>query len=130
MVAALEIYFDPVAERRLRTLWTALEEAGVTNLGTHTHRRHRPHISLVGADELNPLRVTDAVAGLTLPPPVSLSFQHVGAVPRRRAVARPGPDRRRCWTCTPGSSAARPRPGSRSRTSTGPAPGCRTAPCR
>ena len=81
MVAALEIYFDPVAERRMRTLWTALDEAGVTNLGTHTHRRHRPHISLAVADELDPLRVADAVAGLTMPPPLTLSFQYVGQFP-------------------------------------------------
>jgi 2'-5' RNA ligase len=77
----LEIYFDPVAERRLRTLWAALDEAGVTNLGTHTHGRHRPHISLAVADELNPLTVADAMKGLTVPPPLTLSFQHVGQFP-------------------------------------------------
>jgi len=81
VVAALEIYFDPVAERRLRTLWAALDEAGVPNLGTFTHGRHRPHISLVVADALGPDAVAAALAELRLPPPLTLSFQHVGQFP-------------------------------------------------
>jgi hypothetical protein len=46
MVAAIEMYFDPLAERRLRTLWAALEAANVPTLGNHTHGKHRPHLSL------------------------------------------------------------------------------------
>jgi hypothetical protein len=81
VVAALEVYFDQGAERRLRTLWTALEEAKVPNLGTHTHRRHRPHLSLVGADALEPAAVVAALSTMHIPPPIALSFQHVGQFP-------------------------------------------------
>jgi 2'-5' RNA ligase len=81
MVAALEIYFDQYAERRLRRLWSALGEAGVPNLGTHTHRLHRPHLSLAVADALDPEPVAAALAGMTLPPPLRLSLQHVGQFP-------------------------------------------------
>jgi 2'-5' RNA ligase len=81
MVAALEIYFDLVAERRLRTLWTALEDADVATLGGHTHRRHRPHLSLVVADDLPPQQVVAALAGMPLPPPLPLTFQFVGQFP-------------------------------------------------
>ena len=79
MVAAIELYFEPVVERRLRTLWTALERAGVPTLANHTHRRHRPHVSLVVADELPPEPVAAALGPLALPVPVIL--QYVGQFP-------------------------------------------------
>jgi len=79
MVAAIELYFDPVAERRMRSLWSALEAAGVPTLGNHTHRRHRPHLSLAVADEFPHQAVATALGVLPLPVPVS--FQHVGQFP-------------------------------------------------
>jgi hypothetical protein len=79
MVAALELYFDPVAERRLHALWTALEAAGVATLANHTHGRHRPHISLAAADKLPPEPVVAAVG--ILPLPLTVTFQHVGQFP-------------------------------------------------
>ena len=79
MVAAIELYFEPVVERRLRTLWTALEQAGVPTLANHTHRRHRPHVSLVVADELPPEPVAAAVDALALP--VRVVLQYVGQFP-------------------------------------------------
>lgn len=80
MVAALEMYFDQAGERRLRTLWDALEEARVPTLGTHTHRRHRPHLSLVAADELPPAAALAALDGFRVPD-LPISFQHVGQFP-------------------------------------------------
>ena len=60
MVAALELYFDEVAERRIRVLWNALEAAGVPTLRDLAHRRHRPHLQLcrmdfVGLESHNPV---------------------------------------------------------------------------
>jgi 2'-5' RNA ligase len=81
MVAAIEVYFDTEAERRLRTLWAALDAAKVPNLGTHTHRRHRPHVSLVSADALEPESVAAALSTMEMPPRLTLSFQHVGQFP-------------------------------------------------
>jgi len=79
MVAAIEMYFDPLAERRLRTLWAALEAANVPTLGNHTHGKHRPHLSLAVADEFPPMPAAKALGVLPLPVPVT--FQHVGQFP-------------------------------------------------
>ncbi len=81
MVAALELYFDSVAEQRVKTLWRALTAAGVNNQGEHSHGRHRPHVSLVAADELDPVAITNALDGLVVPPPITLTFGHVGQFP-------------------------------------------------
>lgn len=78
MVAALELYFDAVTERRIRRLWAALQGAGVPAMGEHTQRLHRPHISLVAADELDPGRAAAALEGLTVGAPLPVSLQNVG----------------------------------------------------
>jgi 2'-5' RNA ligase superfamily protein len=91
MVAALELYFDPVAERRIRTLWTALEEVDVPSLRDHTHGRHRPHLSLVAADRLEPDAVVGALDGIAAAPPVSLSLRYVGQFVGRVLFLGPAP---------------------------------------
>jgi hypothetical protein len=50
-------------DRRVRRLWSALEARGVTNLGTATHRKHVPHVSLTVMDRLPTQEdaLTDAV---------------------------------------------------------------------
>lgn len=91
MVAALELYFDPAAERRLRTLWDALESADVPSLRDHTHRRHRPHLSLVVGDALDPAAVADALAGLPAAPPLRLTFRYAGQFVGRVLWLGPAP---------------------------------------
>lgn len=78
MAAALECYLDVDATRRIRALWDALEAAGVPSLRDLTHRRHRPHLSLVGAEALEPHAVAAALDGLPAAPPLRLDFDHVG----------------------------------------------------
>lgn len=78
MVAALELYLDPVAERRIRNLWDALEEAGVPTLRGLTHGKHRPHMSLAAADTLDGPAVARALAGLSAFPPVELKLDFIG----------------------------------------------------
>ncbi len=78
MVAALELYLDTDATRRVRALWDALEVDGVQSLRSLLEQRHRPHLSLAVADRLDPRQVTDALAGLPAAPPLRLSFQYVG----------------------------------------------------
>ena len=53
MVAALELYLDVDATRRVRTLWRALESEGIPTLAS-LHERHRPHVSLAAARTLAP----------------------------------------------------------------------------
>ncbi|HTF12788.1 MAG TPA: 2'-5' RNA ligase family protein [Asanoa sp.] len=58
MVAALELYLDTDATRRLRALWQALEAEGIPTLASLQDSKHRPHVSLAAASRLAP----DAVA--------------------------------------------------------------------
>lgn len=78
MVAALELYFDAATERRIRRLWDALQAAGVPALSEHTHRLHRPHVSLVAADELDPRLAAEALEGVPVGAPFPVSLQSVG----------------------------------------------------
>jgi len=91
VVAALELYFDPVADQRIRRVWDALEEVEVPSLREHTHRRHRPHLSLVVADHLDPDAVGAALAGTTVAAPLRLSFQYVGQFVGRVLWLGPAP---------------------------------------
>lgn len=78
MVAALECYFDGEASRRIRALWDALAAAGVPSLRDLTHGKHRPHLSVAVADELDAAAVTSALAGMPAAPPLRLDFQYAG----------------------------------------------------
>jgi hypothetical protein len=91
MVAALELYFDETAERRVRVLWNALEAAGVPTLRDLAHRRHRPHLSLVVAEALDPAAVASALGGLPAAPPLALSLQYAGAFVGRVLFLGPAP---------------------------------------
>ncbi|MFC0003763.1 2'-5' RNA ligase family protein [Micromonospora siamensis] len=78
MVAALELYLDTDATRRIRVLWDALESEGVQSLRSLLEQRHRPHVSLAVASRFDPDRVTEALAGLPVAPPLRLTFQYAG----------------------------------------------------
>jgi 2'-5' RNA ligase superfamily len=78
VVAALELYLDQVADRRIRALWDALEAAGVQSLRTLLDGRHRPHLSLAVADALDPAAVRSALGDLDPAPPLAMSFQFTG----------------------------------------------------
>nr|WP_300144068.1 2'-5' RNA ligase family protein [Propionicimonas sp.] len=56
--------FDQPGDRLVRQLWARLEAQGVRTLLTHTHRRHRPHLSLAVAREWELSPVLEALAGL------------------------------------------------------------------
>ncbi|MEU4425468.1 2'-5' RNA ligase family protein [Actinoplanes sp. NPDC024001] len=83
MVAALELYLDVDATRRLRTLWRALEAEGIPTLGS-LHQKHRPHVSLAAAHRIDPHAAADALGdfpvgrGLTLD--MDFAGQFVGRV--------------------------------------------------
>jgi len=91
VVAALELYFDPPAERRFRMLWDALEEERVPTLRELSHKRYRPHLSLVVADELEPVAVQATLDGLAPALPLALSFQYTGVFVGRVLWLGPAP---------------------------------------
>src|SRR5688572_6743295 len=78
MVAALELYFDHVTERRIRVLWDALEAEGVQSMRGLLAGRHRPHLSLAVADELDPDAVAKALDGFEVAPPLTVELLYTG----------------------------------------------------
>jgi hypothetical protein len=46
------MYFDEDADADVRRLWQRLADAGLPSLAVRTHRRHRPHVSLIVAESL------------------------------------------------------------------------------
>jgi 2'-5' RNA ligase len=91
VVAALELYLDTDATRRIRALWDALEAEGVQSLRSLLEQRHRPHVSLAVAPELDSARVAEALAGTTVAVPLRLSFQHAGQFVGRVLWLGPAP---------------------------------------
>ncbi|MEU7753848.1 2'-5' RNA ligase family protein [Micromonospora sp. NPDC049101] len=78
MVAAVELYLDPDATRRIRVLWDALEAEGVQSMRSLLEQRHRPHVSLAVAPRLDPAQVAEALHGTVVAAPLRLDFQHAG----------------------------------------------------
>lgn len=77
MVAALELYLDVDATRRVRTLWRALEEEGIPTLGS-LHQKHRPHVSLAAARTIDPDAAAAALDGLTVGRGLTLRMDFAG----------------------------------------------------
>jgi 2'-5' RNA ligase len=78
MVAALELYFDPAATRRLRNVWSALDEAGIQSMKGLISGKHRPHLSLIGAPELDGPAIAAALAGMEVAPALRLHLDYIG----------------------------------------------------
>lgn len=92
MVAALEMYFDSAAEHRVRRLWDALEDVGVQTLRSMLNGRHRPHVSLIGAETLDGTAIKQALSGLKAAPPLNLRFDYIGQFLGRVLWLGPVPD--------------------------------------
>ena len=92
MVAALEMCFDSLAERRFRRLWDALEEVGVQTMRGALNGRHRPHVSLVSAETLDGAAIRKALSGLRAAPPLTLRFDYIGQFLGRVLWLGPVPD--------------------------------------
>ncbi len=90
MSAALELYFDTATERRVQVLWNALAAVEVPTL-RRLSPRHRPHLSLVGAEVLDPATVAAALAGLPAAPPLPLTFEYAGLFVGRVLFLGPAP---------------------------------------
>src|SRR3569833_2379663 len=72
------MYFDQPTERRFRVQWAAHEALGVESLRELGPGLHRPHMSLVCADRLDPALVAPVLDGLPGIPAMPLSFQYAG----------------------------------------------------
>jgi 2'-5' RNA ligase len=83
---AVCLLFDPDTDRAVRRLWSALEEAGLGTLLSHTHRRHVPHLSYAVLRTYDVDAVAAAVRALPPGSPLELHFDAVGLFPRGRAA--------------------------------------------
>jgi 2'-5' RNA ligase len=72
------MYLDQEASRRIRTLWKALDHEGLQSLGSLLQGRHRPHLSLIAAEQLDAAAIKAALDGITVAPPLKLSFDFTG----------------------------------------------------
>ncbi|WP_345627394.1 2'-5' RNA ligase family protein [Rugosimonospora acidiphila] len=78
MVAAIELYLDTDATRRIRALWHALEAEGIPTLASLLNERHRPHLSLAAAHRLAPDAVAEALRDLDVGRGLALELDFVG----------------------------------------------------
>jgi 2'-5' RNA ligase len=78
VVAAIELFLDVEASRRVRSLWRALEDEGVPTLAGLLNEKHRPHVSLAVASRLEPLPVAKALAGLPVGEGLRVDMGFVG----------------------------------------------------
>jgi 2'-5' RNA ligase len=83
------LLFDARSDLLMRELWSRLEEAGVSTLASHTHRRHHPHLSYVVLRSWDLERVQKALAELPPADPFTMAFHGTLAFPRGRAALAP-----------------------------------------
>ena len=89
MALAVCVLFDRGGDRLVRNLWARLEADGVGTLLSHTHGRHRPHLSYAVLLEWDVDAVTKALAGLPDGEPFDLSCQGALTFPRGRVALAP-----------------------------------------
>ena len=89
MALAVCLLFDTRSDRLLRDLWSRLEDAGVSTLATHTHRRHYPHLSYVVLRSWDLAHAQQALSVLPAAEPFTMSFHGTLAFPRGRAALAP-----------------------------------------
>lgn len=85
MAFALEMYFDPDADRLLRGTWEALAQAGVS--AVMRDGGYRPHVSLAVAAEVDADGMAAGLAAFAAAaPPLSLLLSYVGIFPGSEGV--------------------------------------------
>lgn len=90
MALAVCLLFDAPGDRLVRQLWTRLEAQGVPTLLTHTHRRHRPHLSFAVVRSWDLAQVARAVEGLPGGDALRITFPGIVAFTRGRASLAAG----------------------------------------
>jgi 2'-5' RNA ligase len=86
MALAVCLLFDGRSDRLVRSLWARLEVQGVRTLETHTHRRHRPHLSYAVLRDWDLDRVRDAVSALPAEAPFVVEVHGSLLFPRGRVA--------------------------------------------
>jgi 2'-5' RNA ligase len=89
MALSVCLLLDDRSDRAVRQLWERLEQDGVGTLLTHTHGRHRPHLTLASllTYELEPVKST--LSDLVLRQPMALRLEGLGMFRRSRCWLAP-----------------------------------------
>lgn len=82
---AVCLLFDQPGDRLVRLLWARLEARGVRTLLTHTHGRHRPHLSLAVLRDWDFDQLVPVLEELPDRQPFTVAGQGVLAFTRGRA---------------------------------------------
>lgn len=80
MSRGVVLWPDDQTTQAITEVWEQLTTRGLPSCATHTHRRHRPHVSLLVADEL-PVEKTLATVGAVPREPVKLLVESAGVFP-------------------------------------------------
>ena len=86
MALAVCLLFDEQGDRTIRQLWARLESRWVATPLTHTHGRHRPHLSLAVARTWDLPAVQQSLNELPAGEPVNLLFQALLTFARGRSA--------------------------------------------
>ena len=89
MALAVCLLFDARSDLRMRELWSRLEDAGISTLASHTHRRHHPHLSYAVLRSWDLELAQKALGALPPAEPFPMSFHGTLAFPRGRAALAP-----------------------------------------
>ena len=81
MSRGVVLWLDPDASASIRLIWDALADRGLPSLATMTHQLHRPHVSLIVAEDLPVEPVLDAV-GRVPRQSVPLEVENLGIFPQ------------------------------------------------
>ncbi|HXQ62995.1 MAG TPA: 2'-5' RNA ligase family protein [Acidimicrobiales bacterium] len=80
MSRGIVLWPDPDTGRVINEIWDAIAALGLPSMATHTHRQHRPHVSLVVAEDLDAKAARDAVGSVPREP-IRLSVSAAGVFP-------------------------------------------------
>jgi 2'-5' RNA ligase len=91
MALSVCLLLDERSDRAVRLLWERLEHDGIRTLLTHTHGRHRPHLTLASllAYDLDETRSTLVGVGLAPLSPMRLRLEGLGMFRRSRCWLAP-----------------------------------------
>ena len=89
MALSVCLLLDDRSDRAVRELWQRLERAGIGTLLTHTHGRHRPHLTLASLLEFDLDAVRASVSALDDHQPMPLRLEGLGMFRRSRCWLAP-----------------------------------------
>lgn len=89
MALAVCLLFDSRSDRLVRELWERLEAEGVGTLASHTHRGHRPHLSVAVLRTWQLDDVQRVLADLPAPTGERMSCRGTLVFPRGRVALAP-----------------------------------------